>query len=80
MPLMKYMLNAAGTKSQANILQWIGRATRKSETKKKTIIEDFWDEGYYLKRHSRKRWITYKNEKFPVTNKYSKMTYGKKKS
>jgi superfamily II DNA or RNA helicase len=79
MPLMKYMLNAAGTKSPEGILQWLGRATRKSSTKKYTLIEDMWDEGTYLKRHSRKRYVTYKNEKLPVTNKYYKQGHAKTK-
>lgn len=61
-PLMKYMLNMAGGKNAEGVIQLLGRATRKHESKKFTIYEDFMDEGKYLKSHSRKRIIVYKNE------------------
>jgi superfamily II DNA or RNA helicase len=62
---MQYMLNAGGGKSPENTLQLLGRAFRGCE-----YFEDFWDQGLYLKKHSRKRVIYYKNEKLQVINKY----------
>lgn len=62
---MSYMLNAGGGKSPENILQLLGRAFRGCED-----YEDMYDQGFYLKKHSRKRVIYYKNEKLQVTNKY----------
>lgn len=65
-PLMKFMINMAGGKSPENTIQLLGRATRKHDSKKFTILEDFMDEGRHLKAHSRKRIIVYKNEKFVI--------------
>lgn len=62
-PKMQYMLNAGGGKSPENILQLLGRAFRGAN-----YYEDMWDEGEYLKKHSRKRALYYKNEKIKVTN------------
>lgn len=69
-PLMKALINAAAGDSMANVLQIIGRATRKSETKKETIMDDFFDTGTYLKRHSKHRLLVYKNENLEVIEKY----------
>lgn len=70
-PLMQYMLNAAGGKGPEGAIQLLGRATRKHVSKEVTEYEDMWDEGNYLKSHSRRRVAYYKNEQIPVTNKYS---------
>ncbi len=64
-PLMNYMMNAGAGKSPENILQLLGRAFRGSNK-----FEDFWDLGKYLKPHSRKRDIYYRNEKLEVINNY----------
>lgn len=64
-PKMQYMINAGGGKSPENIIQLLGRAFRGCKH-----YEDMWDEGSYLKKHSRKRVIYYKNEKLKVTNPY----------
>lgn len=66
MPLIRYMLNAAGGDSQINALQLIGRAIRKHDSKEKVYYEDFWDEGRYLKRHSKHRIAWYKREGFKI--------------
>jgi len=66
MPLIKYMQNAAGGDSQINALQLIGRAIRIHKSKKKVYYEDFWDDGYYLKRHSKHRLQYYKHQRFKV--------------
>lgn len=64
-PLMNYMLNAGAGKSPENIIQLLGRAFRGCKH-----YEDMFDHGNYLKKHSRKRVIYYKNEKIKVTNPY----------
>lgn len=66
MPLIRYMQNAAGGDSQINALQLVGRAIRIHESKKKVYYEDFWDEGYYLKRHSKHRLQYYMHQRFKV--------------
>ena len=66
MPLIKYMQNAAGGDSQITALQLLGRLLRIHKSKKKVYYEDFWDEGTYLKRHSKHRVAWYKKEGFKV--------------
>ena len=70
-PLMQYMINAAGGKNPEGPIQLLGRAMRKHFSKEVTEYEDIWDEGQYLKSHSRRRAAYYKAEQIPVTNKYS---------
>lgn len=69
-PLLKYICNAAGGDSMGNILQILGRGTRTSATKLKTVLEDFFDEGSYLKRHSKHRIRLYKSEGLEVIEEY----------
>lgn len=69
-PLLRYLLNAAGGVSQETVSQLMGRGERKHESKKKTIIEDFYDRGYYLERHAKRRITYYKKEGFKVIEKY----------
>lgn len=69
-PHMKALINASAGDSIANVLQIIGRATRVSKEKKETVMDDFFDQGLYLKRHSKHRVTTYKNEKLEVIEKY----------
>lgn len=69
-PLIKYILNAAGSDSQSTISQIMGRGERKHESKKKYYLEDFMDEGLYLKRHSKHRINYYKKEGFKLIKKY----------
>lgn len=69
-PLLRYLLNAAGSDSHATVLQLMGRLFRKTPGKNKVIMEDFFDEGVYLKRHSKHRVIYYKKEKFKVIENY----------
>jgi superfamily II DNA or RNA helicase len=69
-PLLKYILNAGGGDSMGNLLQIIGRGTRTHESKKKTVLEDFFDEGAYLKRHSKHRVALLKSEGFEVVEAY----------
>lgn len=68
MPLIKYLQNASGTDSAIDIIQISGRAQRKHESKKITYIDDFYDEGEYLMRHSKHRINYYKKRGFKVYN------------
>jgi ATP-dependent helicase IRC3 len=69
-PLIKYIQNAAASDSQETISQIMGRGERVHKNKKKYYLDDFFDEGQYLKRHSKHRIIYYKNEKFKVILKF----------
>jgi len=71
-PLMRFIINAGGGKGVENTLQILGRATRFHESKKRTYYEDFYDEGLYIRRHSKRRIIAYKNEQLKVTELYKK--------
>ncbi len=72
MPMIKYMQNAASGDSQINALQLIGRAIRVHESKQKVYYEDFWDEGYYLRKHSKHRLQYYKDQGFKVLELWKK--------
>lgn len=61
-PLMQAVVNAGGGDSIATVLQILGRATRKHASKEYTFMDDFYDKGKYLRRHSLHRFQTYKNE------------------
>jgi len=69
-PLIKYIQNAAASDSQETISQIMGRGERKHESKTKYYLDDFFDEGAYLKRHSKHRVRYYKAEGFKVILKY----------
>lgn len=71
-PLTRYILNAGAGDSFTNILQGpIGRATRTHKSKEITYIEDMFDQGLYLKSHSKHRRIAYRNEGFKVIDKFT---------
>ena len=69
-PWMRVLINGSAGDSMANVLQILGRLTRIHESKEYSIIDDFFDEGFYLKRHSKHRLSTYKNEKLKIKNYY----------
>jgi len=69
-PLIKYIQNAAASDSQETISQIMGRGERKHESKKKYHLDDFMDEGAYLKRHSKHRIVYYKSEGMRVILKF----------
>lgn len=69
-PLVKYLQNAAGSDSHETILQIMGRLERKHESKNKSYMEDFYDEGVYLSRHSKHRFSYYKQTLFKVIKKF----------
>lgn len=65
-PLLRYICNAAGGDSHETLIQIMGRGERKHESKKKVYIDDLYDRGHYLQRHSKHRVGWYKREKFKV--------------
>lgn len=67
-PMTQVIINAAGGDSAENVLQILGRGTRKHENKTRTYYDDFIDMGTHLQKHSRHRMIVYKNEHFKVIN------------
>lgn len=71
-PLTKVIINAGGGDSAINLSQIMGRGERTHESKSKTIIEDFFDLGRYLQRHSKHRIAYYKQEGFKVILLYKK--------
>jgi len=78
-PLIKYILNAGGGDSSANVLQIVGRGVRKHESKSKVWVEDFWDMGKYIQDHSKHRVLTYKQEGFKIISLLTGDTIIKKK-
>ena len=85
LPLTRCLINAAGGDSEENVIQIMGRGERKPHTKTKTYLEDFYDEGYYLERHSKHRINYYHKQGFKVIKLYlpktikNKTSYAKKK-
>lgn len=69
-PLIRVLINASAGDSQEDVLQILGRATRKHESKEYTILEDFMDNGTYLTRHSKHRLKYYKSEGLSISLKY----------
>ena len=69
-PLVKYLQNAAGSDSHETILQIMGRLERKHKSKNKSYMEDFYDEGVYLSRHSKHRYSYYLQTQFKVIKKF----------
>ena len=70
LPLIRCLINAAAGDSEETVLQIMGRAERTHESKSKTYLEDFFDDGYYLKRHSKHRVNYYKKQGFKVIKLY----------
>jgi len=68
-PLIRYIQNASATDSQETISQIMGRGERRHKSKKKYYLDDFMDEGIYLKRHSKHRKKYYQVEGFTVIEK-----------
>jgi len=66
MPLIKVIINAAGGDGPSTPLQILGRGTRTDESKDKVYYEDFYDRGDYLERHSKHRYIYYRNEQLKI--------------
>tara|TARA_R110001606_G_scaffold395476_1_gene567843 strand:+ start:78 stop:1529 length:1452 start_codon:yes stop_codon:yes gene_type:complete len=66
LPLTQFLINAAGGESAERPLQILGRLFRKLEGIKYKYYEDFWDEGQYLRHHSRRRRLYYEDEDLVV--------------
>lgn len=79
MPLIRYMINASSGDSHINVLQLIGRLIRTHKSKDKVYLEDIYDKGSYLMRHSKHRILHYKKEGFKVIELYKKSPQYKKK-
>lgn len=73
MPLIKYMQIAAGGDSAIDAIQILGRAQRKHKSKKKTYVDDFYDLGAYLERHSKHRINYYNKRGFKVIKMFKKL-------
>lgn len=72
LPLIKVLINASSGDSHTNLLQILGRLLRKHESKNTVFMEDFFDKGAYLSRHSKHRIRYYKEEGFEVKELYKK--------
>jgi len=70
LPLIKYLSYLAGGDSMITLLQILGRLLRKHKSKKKVYMDDFWDIGYYLLRHSKHRLKELKAQQLKVIEKY----------
>ena len=69
-PKTKLLLNAAGSDSQSTIWQLMGRLERTDESKKKAYMEDLFDTGKYMSRHSKHRVNYYRSTGFKVIEDY----------
>lgn len=73
LPTIRTLINAAGGDSEATVIQILGRALRSHKSKKKVYMDEFFDEGKYLKAHSRHRIRFYKNDGHEVREPYKKL-------
>jgi len=78
-PLLQYICNASGSDNQETISQITGRGERTHESKKKVLLDDIYDRGKYLERHSKHRVSYYMVEKLKVINKVKPNGKRKKK-
>ena len=69
LPLIKAIVLACGGDSLIDLLQIIGRGLRKHKSKKVVYIDDFYDKGAYLERHSKHRVKELKKQQFKVIHK-----------
>lgn len=69
---IRTLINCAGGDSWANVMQILGRLLRKDARYKRKYFYDFWDEGAYLKRHSRHRVKHYKDEGLGIKELYKR--------
>lgn len=65
-PLIRYICQASGSDSNETISQIMGRGERKHKSKSKVVIDDIFDKGKYIERHSKHRISYYKKEGFRV--------------
>jgi len=62
---IEVLINGQAEKSAIALSQWQGRAERLNAGNTHYVYVDFWDEGSYCSKHSRKRMRLYKAEDFP---------------
>jgi superfamily II DNA or RNA helicase len=62
-PSLDVIINAKGQDSKIDVFQLIGRAIRKTSTKKRAYFIDFLDKNYYTKPHSMNRFNILKAER-----------------
>lgn len=55
-PALSCLINATGRESSVDVFQLVGRALRRTPTKTKTLVVDFWDDIRYFKKSSEHRW------------------------
>lgn len=67
---MRCLINAAGGKSESGTLQLLGRALRRDKGKKKVWVDELYDNGKYLKKHSERRILWYKNDGHEIKRRY----------
>jgi superfamily II DNA or RNA helicase len=78
-PHMYTLINAGAGLSTENILQILGRVFRKGRDNVK-YYEDFFDQGFYLRKHSKRRVLAVKNEGLELVENYKKKTISKYES
>lgn len=69
---IRTLINAAGGLSDRNTVQILGRTLRKDDDKDIVYLEDFYDDGEYIRRHSKRRMKVYEAEGFEVHKLYKK--------
>lgn len=55
-PELSCLINATGRESSVDTFQLVGRALRRTKTKSKTIVIDFWDKIRYFQKSAQHRW------------------------
>lgn len=71
LPSIQCLINAAGGDSEANVRQILGRALRKHKNKKSVVLEEAFDMGKYLRRHSKHRVTFYQKDGWDVKDNHS---------
>jgi len=76
-PIVSNIIYAAGKKAKVDIKQWMGRGERLHGKKTEFTMHDFYDIGEYVEAHSKKRLVTYKDEKLEVITDYDRKSIRK---
>lgn len=61
-PALHCLINATGRDSTVDTFQIVGRALRRTPTKSRTIVLDFWDDIRYFKKSALHRWQALEQE------------------
>lgn len=65
-PWIQVIINASGGAFYSNPLQIIGRGVRKHKKKMKLYVEDIYDMGKYLEKHSKQRLKYYRDQRLTI--------------